>query len=140
MDSNLISSVDGQHEPADTPKFFHAPKSERKMPLETAPHIQRRRLNYKALALLYRILIAKLSDPFNGYRAFSRKALETLNQDFDPSYGIKTEINYQLRKTKTAEIPTTVKYHEASSKATPQLQGLDLLWSILWTALTKDRH
>jgi len=96
-----------------------------------------RRLGYKALALLHRILITKLNDPFNGYRAFSRKALETLDQDFDPSYGVETEINYQLRKTKTAEIPTTVKYHEASSKANPLLQGLNLLWSILWTALTK---
>jgi len=131
MDSNLISSVDSQHGPADIPKFL-APKSERKTPLETAPHIQRRRLGYKALALLHRILIAKLND-----RAFSRNALETLNQDFDPSYGVETEINYQLRKAKTAEIPTTVKYHEASSKANPLLQGLNLLWSIVWTALTK---
>jgi hypothetical protein len=96
-----------------------------------------RRLGYKALALFHRILIAKLSDPFNGYRALSRKALETLDQDFDPSYGVETEINYQLRKVKTAEIPTTVKYHEASSKANPLLQGLNLLWSIIWTALTK---
>jgi hypothetical protein len=80
-----------------------------------------RRLGYKALALLHRILIAKLNDPFNGYRAFSRKALETLDQDFDPAYGVETEINYQLRKAKTAEIPTTVKYHEASSKANPLL-------------------
>jgi hypothetical protein len=39
--------------------------------------------------------------------------------------------------TGRAEIPTTVKYHEASSKANPLLQGLNLLWSILWTALTK---
>jgi len=92
MDSNLISSVDGQHEPADIPKFLYAPKSERKTPLETAPHIQRRRLGYKAPALLHRILIAKLNDPFNGYRALSRKVLETLNQDFDPSYGVETEI------------------------------------------------
>jgi len=98
-----------------------------------------RRFGYKALALLHRILIAKLSDPFNGYRAFSRKALETLDQDFDPAYGVETEINYQLRKAKTAEIPTTVKYQEASSKANPLLQGLNLLWSILWTDLTK-RH
>jgi hypothetical protein len=104
MDSNLISSVNGQHKPVDIPKFLHALKSG----AETASSIQR-----------------------------SRKALKTLDQDFDPSYGVETEINYQLRKTKTAEIPTTIKYHEASSKANPLFQGLNLLWSIVWTALTK---
>ncbi|MFZ8810200.1 MAG: hypothetical protein ACO2PN_19105 [Pyrobaculum sp.] len=54
-----------------------------------------RRLGYKALALLHRILIAKLNDPFNGCQAFSRKALETLDQDFDPSCNVK---HYILRK------------------------------------------
>jgi hypothetical protein len=150
MDSKLIKifmiipltiSADGQHDPADIPKFLQALKSGanhatgNRFPHTKMPTI--RRLGYKALALLHRILIAKLSDPFNGYRAFSRKALKTLDQDFDPAYGVETEINYQLRKTKNAEIPTTVKYHEASSKANPLLQGLNLLWSILWTALTK---
>jgi hypothetical protein len=109
-------------------------------PLETASHIQdadNPSPRLQGLALLHRILIAKLNDPFNGYRAFSRKALETLDQDFDPSYGVETEINYQLRKVKTAEIPATVKYHEASSKANSLLQGLNPLWSILRTALTK---
>jgi len=38
---------------------------------------------------------SKLSDPFNGYRAFSRKVLETLDQDFDPSCNVK---HYILRK------------------------------------------
>jgi glycosyltransferase involved in cell wall biosynthesis len=137
----VLLDADGQHDPADIPKFLQALKSGadhavgNRFPHTKMPTI--RRLGYKALALLHRILITKLNDPFNGYRAFSRKALETLDQDFDPSYGVETEINYQLRKAKTAEIPTTIKYHEASSKANPLLQGLNLLWSILWTALTK---
>ena len=137
----VLLDADGQHDPADIPKFLQALKSGadhaagNRFPHTKMPTI--RRLGYKALALLHRILIAKLSDPFNGYRALSRKALETLNQDFDPSYGVETEINYQLRKTKTAEIPTTVKYHEASSKANALIQGLNLLWSMLWTTLTK---
>ncbi len=83
-----------------------------------------RRLGYKALALLHRILMAKLSDPFNGYRAFSRKALETLDQDFDPSYGVETEINNQLRKTKNAEIPTTAKQCKLP---TPRTQTFDVI-------------
>jgi len=115
----VLLDADGQHDPADIPKFLQALKSGadhaagNRFPHTKMPTI--RRLGYKALALLHRILIAKLNDPFNGYRALSRKALETLDQDFDPSYGVETEINCQLRKTKTAEIPTTIKYHEASS-------------------------
>ncbi len=83
-----------------------------------------RRLGHKALALLHRILIAKLNDAFKGYRAFSRKALETLNQDLDPSYGVETEINYQLRKTKNAEIPTTAKQGKLP---TPRTQTFDVI-------------
>jgi hypothetical protein len=83
------------------------------------------RLGHKALALLHRILIAKLNDAFNGYRSLSRKALETLNQDFEPSYGVETEINYQLRKTKKAEIPTTAKQGKLPTPRTqPSLMSL----------------
>jgi hypothetical protein len=129
MDSNLISSVDGQHDPADIPKFLQALKSGadhaagNRLPHTKMPTI--RRLGYKALALLHRILIAKLNDPFNGYRALSRKALKTLDQDFDPAYGVETEINYQLRKTKNAEIPTTAKQGKLPTPRTqPSLMSL----------------
>jgi glycosyltransferase involved in cell wall biosynthesis len=137
----VLLDADGQHDPADIPKFLQALKSGadhaagNRFPHTKMPTI--RRLGYKALALLHRILIAKLSDPFNGYRALSRKALETLDQDFDPSYGVETEINYQLRKTKTIEIPIKVKYHEASSKTNFMLQGLNIVSTIIWTAITK---
>ncbi len=84
-----------------------------------------RRLGYKALALLHGILMAKLSDPFNGYRDLSRKALETLDQDFDPSYGVETEINNRLRKTKNAEILTTAKQGKLPTPRTqPSLMSL----------------
>jgi hypothetical protein len=112
--------ADGQHDPADIPKFLQALKS-------GADHAAGNRFPHTKMPTIRR----------HGYRALSRKALEILNQDFDPSYGVETEINYQLRKVKTAEIPTTIKYHEASSKANLLLQGLNLLWSILWTDLTK---
>jgi glycosyltransferase involved in cell wall biosynthesis len=137
----VLLDADGQHDPADIPKFLQALKSGadhaagNRFPHTKMPTI--RRLGYKALALLHRILIAKLSDPFNGYRALSRKALKTLDQDFDPSYGVETEINYQLRKTKTIEIPIKVKYHEASSKTNFMVQGLNVLSTIIWTAITK---
>jgi len=137
----VLLDADGQHDPADIPKFLQALKSGadhaagNRFPHTKMPTI--RRLGYKALALLHRILIAKLNDPFNGYRAFSRKALETLNQDFDPSYGVETEINYLLRKIKAIEIPIKVNYHEASSKTNFIIQGLNIVTTILWTAITK---
>jgi len=82
-------------------------------------------LGHKVLALLHRILIAKLNDAFNGYRGLSRKALETLNQDFETSYGVETEMNYQLRKTKNVEIPTTAKQGKLPTLRTqPSLMSL----------------
>jgi hypothetical protein len=97
-----------------------------------------RRLGYKALALLHRILIARFSDPFNGYRAFTRRALEILNQDFDPAYGIETEINLRMSRLRTEEIPIHIKYHRESSKEIFILQGLNIFWSVIWTYLSNN--
>jgi len=138
----VLLDADGQHDPADIPKFLQALKSGadhavgNRFPHTKMPTI--RRLGYKALALLHRILIAKLSDPFNGYRSFTRRALETLNQDFDPAYGIETEINLRMSQLKTKEIPIQIKYNRESSKEIFILQGLNIFWSIIWTYLANN--
>jgi len=136
----VLLDADGQHDPTDIPKFLQALKSGadhaagNRFPHTKMPTI--RRLGYKALALLHRILIAKLSDPFNGYRAFTRRALEMLNQDFDPAYGIETEMNLCMSRLRTIEIPVHIKYYRESSKEIFILQGLNIFWSIVWTYLS----
>jgi len=138
----VLLDADGQHDPADIPKFLQALKSGadhaagNRFPHTKMPTI--RRFGYKALALLHRILIAKLSDPFNGYRALSRKALEILNQDFDPAYGVETEINSVISRLKTKEISIHIKYHKESSKEMFLLQGLNIFWSVIWVYLSSN--
>ena len=138
----VLLDADGQHDPADIPKFLQALKSGadhavgNRFPHTKMPTI--RRLGYKALALLHRILIAKLNDPFNGYRAFTQRALEKLFQDFDPAYGIETEINLRMSRLRTKEIVINVKYHRESSKEMFILQGLNIFWSIIWTYLSNN--
>jgi glycosyltransferase involved in cell wall biosynthesis len=138
----VLLDADGQHDPTDIPKFLQALKSGadhavgNRFPHTKMPTI--RRLGYKALALLHRILIAKLNDPFNGYRAFSRKALEILNQDFDPAYGVEAEINSVIGRLKTKEVSIHIKYHKESSKEMFLLQGLNIFWSIIWVYLSSN--
>jgi hypothetical protein len=93
MDSKLIKILflltpltilaGGQHDPANIPKLLQALKN-------GADHAAGIRFPHTKMPTIRRL----------GYRALSRKALETLDQDFDPSYGVETEINYQLRKPK----------------------------------------
>jgi len=138
----VILDADGQHDPADIPKLIQALKDGadhvvgNRFPTTKMPAL--RRFGYKALALIHRVLVSNIKDPFSGYRAFTDKALQLLNQDFDPSYGVETEINYHLRGVRTVEIPIEVRYHEFASKANPVLQGLNIFWSIIWTFLTKS--
>jgi glycosyltransferase involved in cell wall biosynthesis len=137
----VLLDADGQHDPTDIPKFIE-------MLRRGADHVIGNRftltnmpitryLGYKILAVLHSVLIVRLKDPFSGYRGFSARALQALNEEFDPSYGIETEINYLLRNYRTAEIPIIIKYNKFSSKRNPLIQGLNILWTIIWTFLTK---
>jgi hypothetical protein len=91
-----------------------------------------RKIGYKLLALEHALLIKPMPDPFNGYRGFTRRALEILDRGFDPSYGVEVEINHALRNLPTAHVPVNVEYGP-ESKANMLLQGLNLAWTIAWT-------
>jgi hypothetical protein len=95
-------------------------------------------IGYKLLATLHALLIQPLPDPFNGYRAFTSKALHQLDRDYDPSYGIEAEINHTLRNLPTASVPSKIQYTTSTSKANMLLQGLNLAWTITWTWITHN--
>jgi hypothetical protein len=136
----VMLDADGQHNPEDIPKFLeplvkgqadHAAANRfahagtTRMPLL-------RKIGFKLLALEHALLVKPMPDPFNGYRGFTRRALETLDRGFDPSYGVEVEINHALRNLPTAHVPVKVEYGPAS-KANMLLQGLNLAWTIAWT-------
>jgi glycosyltransferase involved in cell wall biosynthesis len=137
----VMLDADGQHDPRDIPKFLKA--------LETADHVigyrfnntkmpPIRRLGYKALAAMHRLLIDDVKDPFNGYRAFSATALKKLDTEFDPSYGVEIEINKTLKHLKKTYVDTTITYGEKTSKQNFVTQGLNLAWTIAWVWLTTN--
>ncbi len=134
----VMLDADGQHNPQDIPRLLqpllsgeaeHAAANRfaggTRMPLL-------RKIGYKLLAAQHALLIKPMPDPFNGYRGFTRRALELLDRSLDPSYGVETEINHALRNLPTAHVPVKVEYGPAS-KAGMLLQGLNLAWTITWT-------
>ena len=136
----VMLDADGQHDPEDIPKFLeplvkgqadHAAANRfahagtTRMPLL-------RKIGFKLLAIEHALLVRPLPDPFNGYRGFTRRALELLDRSFDPSYGVEVEINRALRELPTAHVSVKVEYGP-ESKASMLLQGLNLAWAIAWT-------
>jgi len=136
----VMLDADGQHDPEDIPKlleplvkgqadhaaanrFAHAGAT--RMPLL-------RKIGFKLLVLEHALLVKPMPDPFNGYRGFTRRALEALDRGLDPSYGVEVEINHALRNLPTAHVPVKVEYGP-ESKANMVLQGLNLAWTIAWT-------
>ncbi len=108
MDSNLISSVNGQHESVDMPKFLQALKS-------GADHAVGNRFQHTK----------KPKSPRNP-----RPRLRPLIWRRDRNI-LPTQKNQNRRNTNHSKVPRSIK------QGKPLLQGLNLLWSILWTALTK---
>ncbi|ACB39435.1 glycosyltransferase family 2 protein [Pyrobaculum neutrophilum] len=139
----ILIDADGQHNPHDIPRMLQ-PLIQGQADHVVANRFTNtkmptiRKIGYKALALLHAILIKPMGDPFNGYRAFTRKALELLDREFDPAYGVEIEINNALRRLRTTEVTSKVIYHEKSSKANMLIQGLNLAWAIIWTTITKS--
>jgi hypothetical protein len=134
----VMLDADGQHNPEDIPKFLEplvkgqADHAAANRFADTTRMPLLRKIGYKLLALEHALLIKPMPDPFNGYRGFTRRVLETLDRDFDPSYGVEVEINHALRNLPTAHVPVKVEYGPAS-KANMVLQGLNLAWTIAWT-------
>jgi hypothetical protein len=139
----VLIDADLQHDPDDIPKLLEPltqGKAEHaianRFPQTKMPLI--RLIGYKLLATLHALLIKPLPDPFNGYRAFTHKALHQLDRDYDPSYGIETEINHALRNIPTTNVPSKIHYTTHTSKANFLLQGLNLAWTIAWTWITHN--
>jgi len=134
----VFLDADGQHDPDEIPKLlqplltgeFDVAIGNRFATKLSMPFI--RMIGYKILALIHTLLIAKIPDPFNGYRALGPKALEKLQEDFDPTYGVEIEMNHKLKGLKIVSIPVAVMYQGKTSKAHPVIQALNLLWSIFW--------
>ncbi len=138
----VLLDADGQHDPRDIPKFLKALKTAdiaigNRFAAGKTPTY--RAVGIKTIKTALKILGIKAEDPENGYRAFTRKAIETLLPALEETWmGISSQTVFYAakKKLKIASVPTAVTYGPDTSTESPLKHGLSIIWSIIWTTLT----
>jgi len=135
--------ADGQHDPRYIPRLIeplingqadiaigsrYAGLPPRKIPLY-------RRIGLKIIGLFHRPVIKEVKDTQSGYRAYTRKVVETLARELETTgYGTETEQVYLARKHswRIIEVPVTITYEtEKPSKKNPVRHATEILASLL---------
>jgi hypothetical protein len=144
-DYAVLLDADGQHDPKEIPKFIQALQNGADIAIGnrfTQSNVPAyRKLGIAIIRQFLRLFGVKTNDPENGYRAFTRKALETLTRELQETWmGISSQTVYiaSHKKMKIAEVPTRIKYGPATSSENPFSHGLSILWTITWTWLTEN--
>ena len=95
----VLLDADGQHDPKDIPKFKQALQNGADIAVGnrfTQSHVPAyRKLGIAIIRQFLRLFGVKTNDPENGYRAFTRKALETLTRELQETWmGISSQTVY----------------------------------------------
>jgi glycosyltransferase involved in cell wall biosynthesis len=140
----VLLDADGQHDPADIPKFLEKLKEGADVVIgnrfKTSKVPTYRVVGIQIIRLVLRLFGVKIGDSENGFRAFNRRALEVLVKELEETWmGISSQTVYiaSRRKLRIEEVPTTVRYKEGTSSESPVAHGLSVLWTIIWTWLTE---
>jgi glycosyltransferase involved in cell wall biosynthesis len=140
----VLLDADGQHDPADIPKFLEKLKEGADVVIgnrfKTSKVPTYRKVGIQIIKLVLRLFGVKIGDPENGFRAFNRRALEVLVRELEETWmGISSQTVYiaSRRRLRVEEVPTTVRYKEGTSSESPVAHGLSVLWTIIWTWLTE---
>jgi len=140
----VLLDADGQHDPTDIPKFLQKLKEGADVVIgnrfKTSKIPTYRKIGIYTIRTILRLLGIRTTDPENGYRAFNRKALETLVKELEETWmGISSQTVYIATRRKFCidEIPTTVRYEGETSTESPISHGLSVIWTIIWTWLTE---
>jgi len=141
----VLLDADGQHDPQEIPLFIQALESGADIVIgnrfgwSEVPAY--RKAGIYVIRAVLRLLGVKVSDPENGYRAFTRKALELLVKELNETWmGISSQTVYiaAKKKIKMAEVPTRITYSPGTSSERPLVHGLSIIWTIVWTWLTDN--
>lgn len=143
----ITLDADGQHNPDEIPAFLKALENRadvvignRFMKFESGISISKQGINlvniprYREKAIKILSKIQGVGDAQCGFRAYSRKAIETINIK-ERGMGASLEILSQAKtnKLKIIEIPCTVHYNETTTHSQhPLTHGGKLLESLLW--------
>jgi hypothetical protein len=143
-DYAVLLDADGQHDPKDIPKFIQALQNGADIAIGnrfTQNNVPAyRKLGIAIIRQFLRLFGVKTNDPENGYRAYTRKTLETLTRELQETWmGISSQTVYIAfhKKMKITEVPTSIQYGPATSSENPFSHGLSILWTITWTWLTE---
>jgi len=137
--------ADGQHDPSDIPKFLQALREGADIVIGNRFAKSRvplyRKIGIYIIKFILRLLGVKITDPENGYRAYTRKAAEILFPQLDEIWmGISSQAVYLAAKSKLkiGEVPTKVTYDADKHSETPIAHGISIIWTIIWTWLTHN--
>jgi hypothetical protein len=140
----VLLDADGQHDPREIPSFIQALNNGADIAIgnrfaqSEVPTY--RKAGIYAIRAALRVFGVKTKDPENGYRAFTRRALETLTRKLEETWmGISSQTVYiaTKKKMKITEVPTRITYGPGTSSEAPIAHGLSIIWTIAWTWLTE---
>ena len=134
----VIFDADAQHTPDDIPRLVEAVKGgldfvvgSRERQRKSIPFY--RRLGQKVISRSANVLAeSPLTDTESGFRAFSRKALQTLNlHEQGMAISAETVIEASRQGLKVGEVPISIAYTGDSSTLNPVSHGLGVLTKIV---------
>jgi glycosyltransferase involved in cell wall biosynthesis len=132
---------DGQHDPADIPRLIEplvdgeadiviGSRFLREKDIIEVPRYRRVGIEF-ITKLASGVSFKGLTDAQSGFRAYNRRALESLVHVSEMGMGVSTEILLKARKAglRVVEVPVRIRYEEGSSTHNPFLHGLEVVLS-----------
>jgi len=142
-DTVVTLDADGQHDPNYIPKLIE-PITKGQADIVIGSRYQGtppdkislyRRIGLRIIGLIHKPFIKGVKDTQSGYRAYTRKVVETLARELQTTgYGTETEQVYLAKKYnwRIVEIPVTITYEtEKPSKKHPVRHATEILASLL---------
>ncbi len=138
----VVLDADGQHDPADIPRFIEQIRKGNKIVfgyregLDNMPGILR--LGNLFINIVTSILYGiRLRDTQSGYRAFTADAYKKIRWEAS-DYSMESEMiaNLGKRKMKYTEIPIPTIYHD-SYKGTTVMDGVKIVFNMIMWRLTR---
>jgi len=136
---------DGQHNPAEIPLLLQ-PLLQDKADLVIGSRFINHETNipaYRKLGVdfitwMYNLCVkSKVTDAQSGFRAFSRKLLESIDITHDDfSFSVEVLVKARRKGFRIAEVPVTCLYHEQGSTSNPVTHGFSVVIAVIGIRLS----
>lgn len=136
----VLLDADGQHDPGDVPRFLEALRGGADVAVGNRFRFGgvplHRRFGIAVIRLVLRLMGVRVGDPENGFRGFTRRALEVLEPALEETWmGVSAQTLYLAARAglRVVEVPVRVRYGGDTSSEPALLHGLSILWTLAWT-------